>query len=114
MRLFRTGHDSSLFGVGKEGGSAVPSRRTLVASRAGGASVCQRRQPPKAVAEGQRLQTLALPATIGHRVGWAARQGYANDCVYRLTRYKGLLQGTKRYPPETAKNHFFETKIFGG
>jgi len=38
----------------------------LVANKADGASLCQRRQPPKAGAEGQRLQRLAPSATIGH------------------------------------------------
>ena len=47
-----------------------------VANRAGEVSLCQRRQPPEAVAEGQRLQRLASPATIGHRVEWADCPGY--------------------------------------
>ena len=63
------------------GGSAFLSVESLVANKAGGASLCQRRQPPKAGAEGQRLQRLVPPATIGPRVGWADHAvDYANDC----------------------------------
>jgi hypothetical protein len=53
------------------GGSALLPVERLVANKAGGASLCQRRQPPKAGAEGQRLQRLVPPATIGppHWVG---------------------------------------------
>src|ERR1700730_4034916 len=78
----------SLLDVGKEGGgvavsvtggSAFLPVERLVANKAGGASLCQRRQPPKAGAEGQRLQRLVLPATIGPRVGWADHAGYANN-----------------------------------
>jgi hypothetical protein len=51
--------------VSVTGGSAFLSVERLVANKVGGASLCQRRQPPKAGAEGQRLQRLAPPATIG-------------------------------------------------
>jgi hypothetical protein len=64
-----------------DGGSALLPVERLVANKAGGASLCQRRQPPKAGAEGQRLQRLVPPATIGPRVGWADHAGYANDCL---------------------------------
>ena len=58
-----------------DGGSAFLPVERLVADKAGGASLCQRRQPPKAGAEGQRLQRLVPPATIGPRVGWADHAG---------------------------------------
>ena len=51
------------------GGSALLPVERLVANKAGGASLCQRRQPPKAGAEGQRLQRLVPPATIGPALG---------------------------------------------
>src|SRR5271165_321414 len=41
--------------------------------------------PPEAVAEGQRLQRLTSPATIGHRVGWADCPGYDSDYLRRAT-----------------------------
>ena len=70
-----------------------PSVERLVANRAGEASVCQRRQPPKAVAEGQRLQRLASPATIGHRVGRADRTGMPDRlCAERTLKGCGREQ----------------------
>ena len=55
--------------VSVTGGSAFLPVESLVANKAGGASLCQRRQPPKAGAEGQRLQRLVPPATIGPALG---------------------------------------------
>jgi hypothetical protein len=63
LRWVRTG------GSVCEGGSAFLPVERLVANKAGGASLCQRRQPPKAGAEGQRLQRLVPPATIGPALG---------------------------------------------
>jgi len=73
LRWVRTG------GSVCEGGSAFLPVERLVANKAGGASLCQRRQPPKAGAEGQRLQRLVSASDNRPCVGWADQAGYAND-----------------------------------
>ena len=103
---------SSLFGVGNglgpwgKAAQPFPSVERTVANRAGEVSLCQRRQPPEAVAEGQRLQRLTSPATIGHRVGWADHPGYDSDCLRRGAHTK-VAGGNK--PPPTLNSEEPET-----
>src|SRR6516165_12607317 len=79
------------------GGSAFLPVERLVANKAGGASLCQRRQPPKAGAEGQRLQRLVPPATIGPRVGWADHAGLRQRLPTMPSGALKLRAGTNRH-----------------
>ena len=58
--------------VSREGTAALLSVEGTVAKRAAGMRLCQRRQPPKAVAAGQRLQSRIPAATIGRGARRAA------------------------------------------
>ena len=94
------------------GGSAFLPVERLVANKAGGASLCQRRQPPKAGAEGQRLQRLVPPATIGPALGGLTTLDMptiAYDAEWR-TKVAG---GNKPPPTLNSEELFFRHRQLG-